>query len=338
MTRLPRTFRWPGAAVISALVLLAALVSPTPAALAEPTDLIAVAAQTEPAAVEIDTRIDYQGATANGTGFVIGSGGEVITNFHVVQGADAITANVGGQRYPAVLLGFDRTHDIALLQIQGAPPLPTVPLGNSSSVVIGEPVVAIGNHDGTNGVYVRSPGQVTELGRDLPVEDAFTGNKEMLTDLIGVAADVRAGDSGGPLVNAAGQVIGVIVAATVTFRMAPAGEGFAIPINTALGVANQVRSGVPTDAVHIGPPTLLGVGVSAANQSDTGLILNDVMLDGPAYAAGLIAGDVLLSVDGNPINSATALTAVLDRHYSGDVVDLVWIDQSGIQRDGKATL
>lgn len=334
MTRLPRTLL----AALSAVVLLATPMAPAPQAVAEPTDLIAVAAQTEPAVVEIDTRIDYQGAIGSGTGFLIGPGGEVLTNFHVVQGADVINATVGGRTYPAVLLGFDRQHDIALLQLQGNGPLPTVPLGNSSSLSIGEPVVAIGNHDGTNGSYVRATGEITDLGRNLPVEDAFTGNKEMLTDLIGVAADVRAGDSGGPLVNAAGQVIGVIVAATVTFRMDPAGEGFAIPINTALGIADQVRSGAPTDAVHIGKPTLLGVGINAAQQIEGGLILSDVMLNGPAYTAGLIPGDVLISVNGSPVDSATALTTILDRYYPGDVVDLVWVDRSGIQRTGQATL
>lgn len=326
------------AASFAAVVALTALLAPTPQAGAVPVDLNAVAAQSEPAVVEIDTQINYQGVIGNGTGFVIGSGGEVLTNFHVVQGADVITATVGGATYPAVLLGFDRQHDIALIQIQGAPALPALPLGNSSAVAVGDPVVAIGNHDGTNGSYVRAPGTVAELGRDLPVEDTITGNKEMLTDLIAVAADVRAGDSGGPLVNAAGEVIGVIVAATVNFRGVPVGEGFAIPFNTALGIANQVRSGVPTDAVHIGPPTLLGVGVNTGDQGDVGLVLADVMVGGPASLAGLMPGDMLLSIDGSSVDTATALTTILDRHYRGDVVELVWLDQYGIERTGKATL
>lgn len=327
------------AALTSSLIVVMAFLSPAGPAQAAPVDLTAVAAALEPAVVEIDTRVDYQGAIGNGTGFLIGAGGEVLTNFHVVQGADVITASVGGRSYPAALLGFDRQHDIALLQLQGAGPLPTVALGDSATVAIGDPIVSIGNADGTNGAYTRSSGTVTELGVSLPVEDAFTGNKETMTDLIGVAADVRAGDSGGPLVNAGGQVVGVIVAATVTFRMAPAGEGFAVPINTAVGIANQIRSGVPTDAVHIGYPTLLGVGINAAQQGDGGLVLADVMPGGPASSAGLLAGDILLAVDGAPVNSATALTTILDRHYPGDVVTLDWIDQwSGQQRTGQATL
>ncbi|MGK2879600.1 MAG: S1C family serine protease [Mycobacterium sp.] len=336
MRRFPQKFgrRW--CSGIGALAVLATLAPVHPAS-AEPVDLLAIAEQTEPAVVEIDTRLDYQGAIGNGTGVVIG-GGQVLTNFHVVQGADAITATVGGSSYPAVLLGFDRQHDIALIELQGGGGVPSASLGDSSPVAIGDPVVAIGNHDGTNGSYVRSLGEVTELGRDLAVEDAFTGNQELLTDLIGVAADVRAGDSGGALVNADGEVIGVITAATVTFRMDPAGAGYAIPINTALGIANQIRSGAPTDSVHIGPPTLLGVGVTVSDQSDYGLVIGDVITSGPASTAGLMPGDVLTAVNGSPVDSATALTTILDRLYPGDVVELVWLDQYGEERTGKAPL
>ena len=105
---------------------------------------------------------------------------------------------------------------------------------------------------------------MTAFGRTVNAEDALTGSSDELTGLIEFAAPVRAGDSGGPLVNGAGQVVGLTTAASVNFRMGPGGEGFAIPINEAMAVANQIRSGVPSDSVHIGPPTLLGVGVSTA--------------------------------------------------------------------------
>ena len=161
-----------------------------------------------------------------------------------------------------------------------------------------------------------------------------------MTGLIEFAAPVRAGDSGGPLINAAGQVVGVTTAATVNFRMGPGGQGFAIPINDAMGIAGQIRSQVPTGSVHIGPPTLLGVGVSARNQQESlpGVIIFEVLQGGPAQQAGLHDGDVLLSINGTQLNSATTLTDILDRHYPGDVVDLVWIDRAGQQLNGKATL
>jgi S1-C subfamily serine protease len=135
-------------------------------------------------------------------------------------------------------------------------------------------------------------------------------------------------------------VIGVTTAATVNYRFAPGGKGFAIPINQALGIADQIRSRAPSDTVHIGPPTLLGVGVAAGDQAAQvpGVVIREALRGGPAQAAGLVDGDVLTTIDGAPLDSATALTQILDRHYPGDVIDLTWVDRSGQQRTGKATL
>jgi len=124
----------------------------------------------------------------------------------------------------------------------------------------------------------------------------------------------------------------------VNFQMGPAGKGFAIPINDAMGVAGQIRSGAPSANVHIGQPTLLGVGVGTQPRNGGGIIVRDVMVGGPAAQAGLAIGDVLINLDGTDLDSATTLTYVLDRHYPGDVIDLTWIDRNGQQRTGKATL
>jgi S1-C subfamily serine protease len=124
----------------------------------------------------------------------------------------------------------------------------------------------------------------------------------------------------------------------VNFRLGPGGEGFAIPINDAMAVAGQIRSRVPSDSVHIGPPVLLGVGVRTAPQDGSGVLIAEVLRGGPAEQAGLLGGDVLTTLDGVPLDSATTLTAVLDRHYPGDVLDLTWIDGAGQQRTGKVTL
>jgi S1-C subfamily serine protease len=140
------------------------------------------------------------------------------------------------------------------------------------------------------------------------------------------------------VVNGAGQVVGITTAASVTFRMGPGGKGFAIPINDAMGVANQIRSRVRSETVHIGPPALLGVGVRTAPTDTPGVLIQEVLRGGPAEAAGLMDGDVVISVDGTRLDSATALTYTLDRHYPGDVVDVTWIDRAGVQRTGKATL
>jgi serine protease Do len=327
--------------LLIALATAVALVSPIRPAIASAAPLDTAIAAVEPAVVQIDTTIDYQHAIGAGTGFLLSPGGEVVTNFHVVQGADVITAhNVGtGQSFPVDLIGYDRTHDIALLQLRGAGGLPTAPLGNSAQVVAGDPAVAIGNAN-PDGPPTREAGTITQLGRTIDAKDALTGSSDELNGLIEVAANVRAGDSGGPLVNGAGQVIGVTVAATVNYRFAPAGKGFAIPINQALAITDQIRARAPSDTVHIGPPTMLGVGVAAGDQREgvQGVLVREALRGGPAAQAGLVDGDVLTSIDGAPMDSATTLTNVLDRHYPGDVVNLTWIDGSGQQRTGKATL
>jgi serine protease Do len=327
--------------LLIALVAALALVAPIRPAIASAAPLDTAIAAVEPAVVQIDTTIDYQHAIGAGTGFLLNPNGEVLTNFHVVQGADVVTGhNVGtGQSFGADLIGYDRTHDIALIQLRGASGLPVAPLGNSSAVVVGEPAVAIGNAN-PGSPPTREAGTITQLGRTIEAKDALTGASDELTGLIEVAANVRAGDSGGPLVNGAGQVVGVTTAATVNYRFAPGGKGFAIPINQALAIADQIRARAPSDTVHVGPPTLLGVGVAAGDQGEgvPGVIIREALRGGPAEAAGLASGDVLTSIDGEPLDSATTLTRLLDRHYPGDVVDLTWIDRSGAQRTGKATL
>jgi serine protease Do len=327
--------------LLIALAAVMTLVAPIRPAIASAAPLDTAIASVEPAVVQIDTTIDYQHAIGAGTGFLLNPNGEVLTNFHVVQGADTVTAhNVGtGQSFGADLIGYDRTHDIALLQLRGASGLPVAPLGNSAAVAIGEPAVAIGNAN-PGGPPTREAGTITQIDRTIEAKDALTGSSDELTGLIEVAAGVRAGDSGGPLVNGAGQVIGVTTAATVNYRFAPGGKGFAIPINQALAVADQIRSRVPSDTVHIGPPTLLGVGVAAGDQGAQvpGVVIREALRGGPAQAAGLVDGDVLTTIDGAPLDSATALTQILDRHYPGDVIDLTWIDSSQQQRTGKATL
>lgn len=328
------------AALLSAFVAVLALVAPiSPAtSIAAPVDLAAAASQVEPSVARINTEIHYQGAVGNGTGVVIDPGGQVLTNFHVVSGADVINVTVGGGSFPAQLVGYDRRDDIAVLQLQGGGGLPAAPIGNSGALAEGEPVVAIGNARGSGAPLTHEEGTVSGFGRTVQAEDTLTGSVDELNGLIEFAAPVAAGDSGGPLVNSAGQVVGITTAASVNFRMGPGGKGFAIPINDAIAIANQIRSGAASDTVHIGPPVLLGVGVRTAPRDGEGVLIADVLRGGPAEQAGLVPGDVLLQLDGTPLDNATTLTYVLDRHYVGDVIDLTWIDRSGQQRTGKVTL
>ncbi len=329
--------RRPLTALLMALATVLALVTPA-TAVAAPPDAAAAAAAVGPAVVQVTTRIDYQQAIGTGTGTVIDPSGVVLTNYHVVAGANVVTGTVGGRDYPADLIGYDRKHDIAVLQLRGAGGLPTAPLGDSGQVTVGEPTVGLGNARGVGAPLTHETGPVTALNRTVNAEDSLTGSSEQVNGLIEVTAPVRPGDSGGPLVNSAGQVIGVVTAASLNYEMGPAGKGYAIPINDAMTVAGQIRSGAQSDFVHIGPPVLLGVGVSTQSRNAPGIIVHDVMRGGPADQAGLAIGDVITVLDGTSLDSPTTLTDILDRHYPGDVVDLTWIDHSGQQRTGKATL
>lgn len=345
------TFRWHRTArllsIATVLAAVLALVAPTsgpcsPVARALPGDPTRTSsASAEQSVVQINTIVDYQGVVGYGAGIVLSPDGIVLTNNHVVAGADTITAaSVGtGQTFKAQLLGYDRTEDVALIQLLGAAGLPTAPIGDSNQVMVGEPVVSVGNANGNGSPISREEGQVTTLGADIEAEDDLTGSSEQLSDLIGFAAPLRPGDSGGPLVSSTGQVIGLNVAASVNYRLGtPGGKGFAIPINRAMGIANQIRSRAPAGTVHIGAPAMLGIGVATAQQGPTGVTVRDVLVGTPAEQAGLRRGDVLLSLDGVPLTDATTLTSVLDRHYPGDTVDLVWQDRTGQQRATKVTL
>ncbi|MEV0673053.1 S1C family serine protease [Mycobacterium sp. NPDC050441] len=328
-------FRTIVAAAVAAAALVIAPIAPAGAA---PGDPETVAAQVEPSVARIDTVVDYQQAYGIGTGIVLSPNGEVLTNYHVVQGANSISATVGGQRFPADLVGYDRQNDIAVLQLHGAAGLPPAPIGDSAALAPGHPVVALGNAGGTGSPLTHEVGTVSAFNRTVNAEDELTGTSDEINGLFEFAAPVRAGDSGGPVVNDAGQVVGMTTAASVNFRMGPGGKGFAIPINDAMAIAGQIRARTPSGSVHIGPPTLLGVGVRTAQRQSGGVIVQDVIAGGPADAAGLIPGDVLTNIDSTPLDSARTLTLVLDRHYPGDVIGLTWLDQGGQQRTGKATL
>jgi S1-C subfamily serine protease len=283
-----------------------------------PRDAMAAVGQVGPAIVDIDAKLGYQSAVGAGTGIVI-SPSVVLTNNHVVAGATDLTArSIGnGQTFPATVIGFDRNHDIAVLQLAGGG-LQPANIGNSDTVTVGEPIVSLGNAGGVGGTPSAVDGRVAALNQTVSASDALTGSTETLNGLIQVDAGIRPGDSGGPTVNAANQVIGMNTAASENYHLGR-GQGFAIPINEAMAIAGQIqgRGGSPT--VHIGPTAFLGVGVNDAN-AGAGAVVRQVIPTGPAAGAGLTPGDVITSVNGQPVNSATALTNILDQHHPGENV------------------
>lgn len=332
--------------VLSALslALLAPLTHPAAAA-AAPLDASAIVETVEPGLVQITTLVDFQGVVGNGAGIVLTPDGQVLTNHHVVAGANDIKAvSMGtGQTFEADLLGYDRASDVALLQLRGAQGLPVAPLGDSNSVTLGEPVLTIGNANGSGNPMTHEAGAVTDLDRSIAAEDELTGAKNELGGLIQSSTNLRSGDSGGALANSAGQVVGMNAAATLNFSIdgnsTPGGEGFAIPINRALDIANQIRSGAASPAVHIGPSAMLGIGIAATGTpTPDGLRVRSVLQGGPAWLAGIRPGDTITSIDGIAIDSANTLTGLLDQRYPGNVVDLNWTDRAGTPNNAQVTL
>jgi S1-C subfamily serine protease len=301
----------------------------------------AVAAKVDPALVDINTVLGAENGEAAGTGIVIAADGVILTNNHVVAGATSISVTDLGNKktYRAAVVGYDRTGDIAVLQLANASGLTTATLA-SSTVQAGDPVVAIGNAGGTGGTPSAVGGSVSALGQSITASDESSGTSEQLTGLIEVNADIEAGDSGGPLLTTSGQVIGVDTAASSGFQyQSSGGDGYAIPISTATSIADQIRGGQSSSKIHLGATAYLGIEVSSSeDQSVSGPLIVGVVSGSPAASAGLARGDVITSVAGTKVDSATALTNLLDGYHPGDKVKVAWTDATGGTHTGTVKL
>jgi S1-C subfamily serine protease len=224
----------------------------------------------EPGLVIVNTTMQYSGEAGAGTGMVINPDGLVLTNNHVIEDSTKITATVAatGKTYPATVIGYDKTADIALIQLQGAAGLRTVPVGNSAAVKDGEQVVALGNAEG-QGTVIPAGGQVTGTGKSITAADqGGTAATETLHGMIAISAGIVPGDSGGPLSTAAGQVIGMDTAGdSVSLTQQQTATGFAIPIDTALSVARQIAAGHASSTVTIGYPPFIGIFTPGGSQT-----------------------------------------------------------------------
>ena len=305
--------------------------SAVPATGAVPAGAAAVASKVNPAVVDINTRLGYQNAAAAGTGMVLTPSGEVLTNNHVVNGATSISVTLvaTGRTYSADVVGTDPTDDVALLQLRGASGLKTISVGDSSGVGPGEPVVGIGNAGGAGGSPSVVTGSVQAVNQTITASDDNGAGAEQLSGLIETDLPLQPGDSGGPLANRAGQVIGMDTAASAGYRFqSVASTAFAIPISKAVSIARQIESGRATATVHIGSPGFLGIAVQDSGTGQ-GALVTGVASGSPAEAAGLSQGDVIVSVGGQTVDSAQALTTRVKAHRPGDRIALAWTDAGG---------
>ncbi|WP_280233730.1 S1C family serine protease [Nocardia cyriacigeorgica] len=301
-----------------------AVVAPRP-----PLDPVLVAAGMEPVLVNINASTKPFGVGAAGSGIVLTADGQVLTSHHVVKGAESVkvTRVADGLVYEAEVLGYDSSTDIALLGLVGATGLSTARIGSSSGLRLRDEVLAIGNAGGT-GAPTAVAGRISDLDSTILALNSADLSRKALTGMVEITAAVSSGQSGGALADHAGSVVGVIAAASgdheddedpgMQAQRPPI--GYAVPIDTAMRVVRQIRSGTPTETVHIGPTATLGVLISDARPSGARV---DVALYGlPAHDAGLADGEIITSIDGRAITTARALRAAINQRKPQDVVRL----------------
>lgn len=260
---------------------------------------------------------DSRPREGSGSGFLIDPSGYILTNYHVIEGADRVTVTLGdGRIFKASIVGVDPAIDVALLRISARGPLPVAPLGHSDALRVGEWVCAIGNPLGF--VHSVTVGVVSFLGRKVldPSLDA----------LIQTDAAITFGNSGGPLINARGQVVGI----TTAISAQAANIGFAVPIDQVIAVLPQLRERGRVSRGYIGVSlTNLTPSLRRALKIDParGAIVEDVTADTPGVRAGLRAYDVVTAADGQPIRSDEDLIQYISGRQPGTIVDLqIWRD------------
>jgi S1-C subfamily serine protease len=283
--------------------------------------------------VVVNTNLGYEDGAAAGTGIVLSSSGEVLTNNHVIRGATTVrvTDVSDGRTFAASVVGYDVSRDIAVLKLANAHGLKTASIGHSGDVKVGDRVKAVGNAGGTGSLIVAS-GRLTGLHRSITVSDD-QGGSSRLTDLIQTSAPLQPGDSGGPLLSSRGRVVGIDAAASSSSQFqSSGGEGFAIPIDTAVAIARQIEAGHRSATVHIGPTAFLGVAVGQSGyygQDVSGATVSQVVPGSAADRAGIVPGDVITSLGGHSVSSRTSLQSVLFQVSPGSALRLTWIDQNG---------
>ena len=262
---------------------------------------------------------DAQTQRSLGSGIVIDKDGTILTNRHVIDGADEITVSIGRHDYVAKLIGKDARTDVAILKIEPKESLTVLALGNSDQTEVGEWVMAVGNPFGLGGNSV-TVGVVSYKGRPLTLGTVGTS-----VDMIQTDAAINPGNSGGPLLNTRGEVIGINTLIITRGVPQSAGVGFAVPINVAKDILPQLRQ---RGKVVRG---WLGVQIQALTddmartyrmKDNKGALVSDVTADSPADKAGLKADDVVVGVDGRAIEDNSALSGYIASKAPGTTVNL----------------
>ncbi len=304
-----------------------------------------IASKVDPGLVDITTTFAGQGGTAEGTGMILSADGLVLTNNHIVEDAATLSVRDVGTNttYVGTVVGYDLSDDVALIQLKNASGLTTIKTANSDKVASGDKIVGIGNAGGLGGTPSYVAGSVVALNQTISAGDQTNpAGSESLSGLIEVNAAIQPGDSGGPLVNRKGAVVGMDTAGSALnggFGFNPGGSsssrGYAIPINTALAIVSSIKSGNAVSGVHIGPTAFLGVEFDSATASiagantASGVTIAGTIAGTPAQKAGLAAGDVITSIDGQSATTGSELQTILLTKKPGDTIRVNYLNVSG---------
>ncbi len=312
-------------------------------------DLARLARLADSGVVAISALDAYGGDRLSATGIVVDQGGEVITNNHVVEGATSITVQVGevGRWYPATVVGAAPTRDIAVLAVAGAEDLRPLAMARSEELRTGSPIVVLGNQG--KGAPSASAGEVVGMGKRLAATDPVTEAPEELLGMIEMDVPVQPGDSGGPVLDTSGQVVGMTTAGEeIVDGLVPADAAYAIPITAVLAVAQQIEAGrsgpglvlgapaflgVEADtyipAVEAGPPPVLALLGDQGSRPAAGALVLQVLSGSPAAVAGMRAGDVIVRLATDRVDSLGSLRTALEGLHPGAKVQVCWVDPTG---------
>ncbi len=299
---------------------------------AEKSGVAAVAERLAASVVTISSDVDtgFSSGGATGTGVVLTTNGEILTNAHVVEGATEVRVRFAGETEPvtARVLASDEGNDLALLKVSASGLVPAT-FAAPSSVRVGDEVVAIGYALALDGGPSVTVGIVSALKRTIVTESGA------LNSLIQTDAAISSGNSGGPLANIRGEVVGINTAVARGGATSAANNiGFAISVEEVLTVVEQLRRTAGGEPRIEG---FLGVGLAERTDGGAGAIIADVQPDSPAAVAGIREGDLVLSVDGEPINGQTGLVAAIRDRSPGDVVEIE-VSRDGVRETLSATL
>jgi serine protease Do len=288
-------------------------------------DIQAILDQVEESVVTIETNVAAQGGVFSGagSGIVLSADGLIITNAHVISQSDGITVRLfDGAEHDATLVGSEPASDIAIIRIEGVDDLSPAQLGESEALLVGEPVIAIGNALNLGGEPSVTTGIVSAVNRSI---DSPEGR---LADLIQTDAAINPGNSGGPLVDSSGAVVGMNTAIIQDSQ----NIGFAIAIDAAKPIIERIQNGeseITPDTPRLGVTTVPldtvddSVREQLEIQADEGAFVVEVVPDSGADAAGVEQGDVILSVDGEAITSNEQLGEIVRGHSPGDTIEIV---------------